>query len=475
MSFPVTSPLSPDDSRWRYRRSLASRVILLTTMAVGLAVAFVAAGAYVTVRMQLQATLDDSLLERAHGAAKYNVLAETDVPPSLLGAADVRMAYVRADGRAFALDKIDPQLPLGDPELDVARGESADSVRTLRAGTEDYRVVAVPTSSGGASLVIAQSLEQQHSVLARLGIVMLGFGVVGVVVAGFAGWTVARNGLRPVRRLTTAVEAKARTEDLQPLDVEGDDEVARLAAAFNEMLIALDASRQRQRSLVADAGHELRTPLTSLRTNIDLLTQSDDTVGPTLEPEARAEVLDDIRSQIDELTTLIGDLTELARDDPPASVIEELELSEIVHQAFNRVRLRAPSLSFDVVAHPWWVVGDAAALERAVTNLLDNAAKWSPAGGRVSCKLVDGVLTVDDDGPGISEEDRPHVFDRFWRATESRTMPGSGLGLSIVRQVADRHSGTIEVGSSASGGARLVLTIPGSPTPAAVTAGQPGT
>jgi two-component system, OmpR family, sensor histidine kinase MprB len=121
------------------------------------------------------------------------------------------------------------------------------------------------------------------------------------------------------------------------------------------------------------------------------------------------------------------------------------------------------------------VVGDAAALERAITNLLDNAAKWSPAGGRVSCKLVDGVLTVEDDGPGISEEDRPHVFDRFWRATESRTMPGSGLGLSIVRQVADRHSGSIEVDSSASGGARLELTIPGSPTRAGVTAGQPGT
>ena len=314
-------------------------------------------------------------------------------------------------------------------------------------------------------MILAQSLEDQQAALGKLGIVMFLFGLVGVAVAGVAGWLVARNGLRPVRRLTTAVEGKARTEDLRPLPVEGDDEVARLAAAFNEMLTALDASRERQRSLVADAGHELRTPLTSLRTNIDLLTQSDEASGPSLEPEPRAEVLADIRAQIDELTTLIGDLMELAREDPAASVVEELELSEIVHQAFNRVRLRAPSLSFDVVAHPWWVIGDAAALERAITNLLDNAAKWSPPGGRVSCRLVEGVLTVEDDGPGISEADRPHVFDRFWRATESRTMPGSGLGLSIVRQVADRHSGTVEVGSSASGGARLTLAIPGSPEP----------
>jgi two-component system sensor histidine kinase MprB len=470
MNPPPAPPVPPTEGRWRYRRSLASRVILLTTVAVGLAVAFVAAGAYVTVRMQLQSSLDDSLRERAHGAAKYDVLARSEVPPSLLGAADVRMAYVRSDGRAFALDEMQP-LPLGAPEIDVANGDAVDSVRTLRAGSEDYRVVAVPTNIDDTSLVIAQSLEQQQSVLSRLGIVMLGFGAVGVVVAGFAGWLVARNGLRPVRRLTAAVEAKARTEDLRPLAVEGDDEVARLAAAFNEMLTALDASRERQRALVADAGHELRTPLTSLRTNIDLLTQSDDAAGPTLEPAARTEVLDDIRAQIDELTTLIGDLTELARDAPAASVVEELELSGIVHQAFNRVRLRAPGLSFDVVAHPWWVTGDAAALERAITNLLDNAAKWSPPGGRVSCRLIDGVLTVEDDGPGIAESDRPHVFDRFWRATESRTMPGSGLGLSIVRQVADRHSGTVEVGSSASGGARLTLTIPGAPTPARVPAG----
>ncbi len=378
MNLLAAPPVLSGEGRWTYRRSLASRVILLTTMAVGLAVAFVAAGAYVTARMQLQSSLDDSLRERAHTAATFAFLERTEVPPSLLGAADVRMAYVYADGQAVALDQMDPRLPLGAPELDVARGDSHDSVRTVRVGDQQYRVVAVPTRNNDTALVIAQSLKQQQKVLSSLGIVMIGFGAVGVIVAGFAGWLVARNGLRPVRRLTTAVEDKARTEDLRPLPVEGDDEVARLAAAFNEMLTALDASRERQRSLVADAGHELRTPLTSLRTNIDLLTQSDQPDGPSLEPVARAEVLADIRAQIDELTTLIGDLMELAREDPAASVVEELELSEIVHQAFNRVRLRAPSLSFDVVAHPWWVIGDAAALERAITNLLDNAAKWSP-------------------------------------------------------------------------------------------------
>jgi two-component system sensor histidine kinase MprB len=469
MSLPVASPFPADEGRWRYRRSLASRVILLTTIAVAMAVAFVAVGAYVVVRMQLQSSLDQSLEDRAESASYELCNSNMRVPAEYLGAANAWVVCIddAVTVTASPSSRNLPPITLGSPEAEVIKGEKERSIRTIvdDEGTIRWRVVALHRDTG-ETIILAQSLEDQQSVLGKLGIVMFLFGLVGVIGAGVAGWLVARNGLRPVRRLTSSVETKARTEDLRPLAVEGDDEVARLASAFNKMLIALDASRERQRSLVADAGHELRTPLTSLRTNIDLLSQSDDAAGPSLEPEARAEVLEDIRAQIDELTNLIGDLTELARDEAPPSVVQEFELSEVVHQAFNRVRLRAPALSFDVVAHPWWVTGDAAALERAVTNLLDNAAKWSPPGGRVSCRLIDGVLTVEDDGPGIAEADRPQVFDRFWRAKESRTMPGSGLGLSIVRQVADRHSGTVEVSSSASGGARLTLTIPGSPTPA---------
>lgn len=455
-------------ARWHYRRSLASRVIVLTTMAVGLAVAFVAAGAYVTVRAQLQSSLDASLISRAETASIKLCDPEVQVPAEYLGAANSYVAcFTGGVGVARATSRDLPALSLGEPERAVVEGEDPQSVRTIMGddGTTRWRVVAVGREDG-FTIVMAQSLADQRSVLGRLGIVMLLFGGAGVVAAGLAGWAVARNGLRPVRRLTASVEHIARTEDLRPLPVEGDDEVARLAAAFNQMLLALDASRERQRRLVADAGHELRTPLTSLRTNIDLLSQSDaggaeGTGGPVLSPAARAEMLDDIRSQIDELTTLVGDLTELARDVPPESVVAEVELSEVLDHALQRVRLRAPGVTFDAVAHPWWVTGDAAALERAITNLLDNAAKWSPAGGRVTCRLVDGVLTVDDDGPGIAEEDRPHVFERFWRAQESRTMPGSGLGLAIVAQTADRHAGSVEALASPSGGARLVLRLPG--------------
>ena len=462
-------------ARWRYRRSLANRVIWLTTVAVGLAVAFVAAGAYLTARVQMEATLDQSLLSRARQAAASPALARitaaAPVSSAALGAGDVRIGFLYADGGDVTTYTNDygPPLLLGTspPEVAVAEGDRGSSIRTVedRAG-ESLRVVAVPAPEDATALLIAQSLSSQERVLAKLGFVMLLFGAVGVAVAGAAGYAVARNGLRPVRNLTTSVETVARTEDLTPLVVEGDDEIARLGGAFNQVLAALGASRDRQRRLVADAGHELRTPLTSLRTNLELLRQAEDG-DVDIAPESRRELLDDVGAQIEELTTLIGDLVQLARDEGAEAADEPVDLAGLVERAAARVRLRAPGVRVEVGAHPWWVVGDGAVLERAVTNLLDNAAKWSPHRGTVTARLLDGVLVVDDEGPGIKEADRPHVFERFWRAEESRALPGSGLGLSIVQQAADRHAGTVEALASPAGGARLVLRLPGSPTPPA--------
>ena len=453
---------SGDLTRWHYRRSLASRVTLLTTFAVGLTVAVLALGAYVTVRMQMQASLDTSLLDRAELAAQRPTLseltAERRVPSWAFGAADVRIAFINAERKAWSIDD-GPVLKLGNPEIDVAKGTEAHSIRTIEAGSTRYRVVTVPTRDKGVALVIAQSLTPQETVLDRLGIVMLLFGMAGVIAAGVAGWGVARNGLRPVRRLTSVVEDIARTEELRPIEVEGNDEIARLSSAFNTMLAALEASRERQRQLVGDAGHELRTPLTSLRTNLDLLLQADASGG--MPAEARAELLDDVGAQIEEMTTLIGDLVELGRDEHAPHQVELVDLKDVLDRAIARVRRRASSIEFDVDAEDWWVTGEPAGLERAVMNLLDNAAKWSPPNGTVTITLCGGVLTVCDQGPGIAEDDLPFVFDRFYRSTESRSMPGSGLGLSIVRQTAVRHSGSVEVSNLPDGGACLTLTLPG--------------
>ena len=230
------------------------------------------------------------------------------------------------------------------------------------------------------------------------------------------------------------------------------------------MLTSLAASRDRQRRLVADAGHELRTPLTSLRTNIDLLTQAG-SADARLPEHARSELLADVRAQIEELSTLVGDLVELARDEPISHVVATVELHEVLEAAVARVRRRAPGATFALEAQPWYVEGEAGAIERALTNLLDNAAKWSPVGGTVHVRLDGGVVTVDDEGHGIAEEDLPHVFDRFYRSSESRSMPGSGLGLSIVAQVVERHSGTVVAGRSPTGGTRITFVLPGAPRP----------
>ena len=450
-----------------YRRSLASRVTVLATVAVGFAVSAVAFAAYATVRAQTVSALDESLLSRANQAATtVPAFAQDRVPSWALGAADVKIIVVDARTQPATWQSVDTtdSFGVGSAEVAVARGKDHESARTVWSRGERWRMVAVNAGDGQA-LVLAQSMASTDRMLDRLGLVMLLFGVAGMIAAGLAGWAVARNGLRPVRRLTAAVEDIARTQRLEPIPIEGSDEVARLAQSFNEMLRALSASQHRQRQLVADAGHELRTPLTSLRTNLDLLVQADASTG--LSPESRAELLDDVRAQINEMTTLIGDLVELAREEPVPATVEPVELTAVLDQAIARVRRRA-NVDFDVRSSPWWVVGEADALERAITNLLDNAAKWSPSGSTVKVTLTDGTLMVADQGPGIAPADLPHVFERFYRSAESRSMPGSGLGLSIVASVAERHGGVVRAGHGPDGGAAFWFFVPGQPSPPGV-------
>jgi len=446
------------------RVTLAKRVSILTSLAVGLTLAVASVAVYLTLRSELQSSLDDSLLQRAHTTAETTALADAEnapIPQWILAETDVRLAVVsptevRSNDSPEAVRQY-----VGAPELAVAAGRTTSSLRTVAISGTRYRVAAVPLSPSEA-LVLAQSMEPTYDSLRQLAFIAWGVGIAGILLAGFAGWAVATNGLRPVRRLTAAAERVARTDDLTPIEVTGGDELARLTAAFNTMLTSLDASRQRQAQLVADAGHELRTPLTSLRTNLELLTQADASGG--LPAEARADLLADVRAQIDELSTLVGDLVELARDEPMARHPEHVDLAEVVDAAAARVRRRAPAgTAIEVAAEPWLVIGEPALLERAVTNLLDNAVKWGPPGGQVDVVLRSGRLTVRDRGPGIDAQDLPHVFDRFYRSAEARTLPGSGLGLAIVRRTAERHGGTTAAGNAADGGAMLMLSLPGRP------------
>ncbi|SDD30527.1 HAMP domain-containing sensor histidine kinase [Actinokineospora iranica] len=451
------------------RFSLRSRITLLAAMCVGGAVALVSLGAYITVYRGLYQQVDDNLVERANALVNNTQVIDasrTEIPSFFLELSDIKFDVINQRGQsAFNRPVVRP--PIGADELKVAAGVRTESFRTDQA--TDTRVLArnYPFLSETA-LVLAQPLESTKSTLAKLAVVLIVIGGSGIIVAALAGTAVARGSLRPVQRLTAATERVTRTGDLRPIPVAGDDELSRLTHSFNTMLGAVAESQERQRRLVADAGHELRTPLTSLRTNLELLLASEAPGAPTLSAQDRGEIQDDLRAQLDELTQLIGDLVELAREDAAPAVQEHVELVEVIEQALDRARRRATGVHFDVKLQPWHLVGHAASLERAVLNLLDNAVKFSPPGGTVRVELQpagDGYafLQVADAGPGISDADLPHVFDRFYRSEEARTLPGSGLGLAIVKQAAERHGGSVYASRSADGGALMAMRLPGRP------------
>jgi two-component system, OmpR family, sensor histidine kinase MprB len=270
---------------------------------------------------------------------------------------------------------------------------------------------------------------------------------------------VARATIRPVERLTAAAEHVAATQELDAIiEEEGDDELTRLAHSFNAMLGALSASRKQQAQLIADAGHELRTPLTSLRTNIEVLMRVGD-----LPADDRAELLDDVHSQLEEFTTLVGDLVELAREEEQKPEPEIIRIDIIVERAVERARRRATSLRFELNVEEGLIQGQPALLERAFLNVLDNAAKWSPANGTITVSLTRSQgwdFVVRDRGPGIALDDLPHVLDRFYRASSARSMPGSGLGLAIVDQVVRSHGGTLGMTCPIDGGTRVEIHLP---------------
>lgn len=477
--------VDPLRKKWR-KLPLRSRVAYLTSVAVALAVAVSSIAGYVTIRLSLYQAVDVELIEIAGGLTSTVARDPTrlgGLTENGLRAGSMSAAVVRADGQVYLLPGDETRLVLGPRELTVARLQSEPSARTGEAKNgEPYRIVAVPISGlDSYALVLARPLQPTRDALSSLWLVLIIFGGAGVIISAAAGTAIARSSLRPVRALTRAVERVAVTDELKPIEVAaGNDEISRLAESFNRMLRSLASSRERQRQLIADSGHELRTPLTSLRTNIELLVSDAD--SGMLTPADRSEILHDVSAQLAEFTALIGDLVQLAREDRVIPAPEPIDFRDVVNAALDRVRRRGPrgvgptegqGLTFDVELNPFYVIGEADTLERAVTNLLDNAVKWSPPGGTVRVQLEGDRLRVADQGPGIAEEDLPYVFDRFYRSDTSRNTPGTGLGLSIVAQAAHRHGGRVIAGHSAQGGAEFTMRLPGSSTFEGLTATDP--
>ncbi|MCT2592819.1 HAMP domain-containing histidine kinase [Streptomyces sp. N2-109] len=451
--------------------TLRSRLALLVAVTVAVAVAACATVAWFLVRAQLVSSLDDALRESQVSDAmvirQWEAGQCRSVPEATRRAVpnpfDSTVQLVDRSGNSCMAFGEQP-LPVGGQDAAVARGERTETLHTVRASDGvEYRVLTRPLRVPGAdaAVSVARPLDEVDHSLDTLALVLGLVAAAGVLGAAGAGVALARAGLRPVVRLTGAVEHVARTEDLAvQIPVEGDDEIARLSRSFNSMTASLASSRALQQQLIADAGHELRTPLTSMRTNIDLLVRSEET-GRALPPEDRAELLASVRAQMAELAALIGDLQELSRPEGagaagavaggPNAPVPVVALHTVTERAVERARLRRSGVALTARLAPWYVRADPASLERAVLNLLDNAVKFSPAGGTVTVSLDGGTLRIRDHGPGVPAEELPYVFDRFWRSPSARSMPGSGLGLSIVARTVRQAGGHVELRPAGAG------------------------
>ncbi|MGH3079073.1 MAG: HAMP domain-containing sensor histidine kinase [Gaiellaceae bacterium] len=437
-----------------------ARIAIAAAAAVALAVVLASVLVFFVVRDQLRGQIDDTLEQQATKIAPHPLGRETSpggepvlsVRPGF-GEPNTFVQLVRENGETLSsIEGV--ELPTGRREIELARaGEPGESYFS-EATVADVHVRVLTFAFGpGSAVQIARSLTEVDDTLAQIRLYLLLIAGGGITLAAVLGLLVSGAALAPVRKLTETAERVSETGNLsERIEVEGRDELSRLAGSFNAMLAALEDSNRAQRQLVADASHELRTPLTSLRTNIEVLASD-----RALPAEERGRLLSDVVEQLGEMTTLIAELIELARAEEQTLQPEDVRLDLLAADAVERARRNRPGVTFTTDLEESVVHGVPGTIERAISNLLDNAAKWTPPGAEVDVEVRDGSVTVRDHGPGIADEDLPYVFDRFYRARSARGMPGSGLGLAIVRQIAEAHGGEVVAERADGGGTRVVL------------------
>jgi two-component system sensor histidine kinase MprB len=461
-------------------------MVLLTAAAVALAVVLSAAACYLAVESSVRGRLDRQLQTFAQGVAtgvRYTSAASLRSGPPGKPGMQGRQAKVprpslgdQGDAAVFnsvgALQRSPEDrttFVLTRRDLAVARGAAGAYFRDATVAGVHLRVYVTPAGSGHA-VIAEQSLSDVEGTLHDLAVILTAIGLAGVALAGALGLFVARAAAAPVHTLRRAAEHVRQTGDLsRRIATTGADDLGRLGTSFNTMLAALERSQRAQSQLIADASHELRTPVATLRTNLEVLARN-----PELDASERTPLLADLIEQSGELGALIGDLLETARDGDGAAAMDTVDLREIVSEEVARLAARERGLRFESDLRPVRVLAHEPRLRRALVNLLDNAVKWSPPGGTVSVSLHDGGLTVSDEGPGFAPGDLPHVFDRFYRSAVARSVPGCGLGLSIVEKIAREHGGAVTAANGSQGGAVVQLSLPclgpAAPAPAPVTA-----
>jgi two-component system, OmpR family, sensor histidine kinase MprB len=441
--------------------SFKARLALVAAAAVAFAVVVASAVVYVVVRDQLRSQLDSTLRSDAVAIARGAHPRHTpggqlflDLGPGFEGTPDSVQA-VTIQGGVLRPYGVEGTLPVDSRVRAAAENRGNPYFSDAEISGREYRVFTIP--GDGLALQVARNLGEINHTLHRVGLLLVVIALGGIGVAAGLGLAVSQAALRPVRRLTETAEHVTETGDLsRRIETSGDDELSRLATSFNTMLAALEDSSRAQRQLVADASHELRTPLTSLRTNIEVLAGE-----RSLAPKERERLLSDVVEQLGEMTTLIAELIELARAEQHPEEAQDVRLDLLAAGAVERAQRNRPNVTFKTHFEASLVHGAPSTIERAVANLLDNAAKWSPAGGEIEVGVRGREVTVRDHGPGIAEEDLPYVFDRFYRASAARGLPGSGLGLAIVKQVAEAHGGTVVAELPDGGGTLMRLRLNG--------------
>ena len=453
--------------------SLRTRIAAAGTLAVGLTVLLAALAVYLGVRSELRGEIDESLGKVADlvqvrfeapapapGAFNEGIPLERDRlrrRGEPFGGATGYVQLVTDSGSALPPPGVvRPRVPVDAIARRIARAGSGEELTDMTVGDTHLRVLTRGVEGGGA-VQVARPLTEVDEQLAGILLVLVLVSAGGVALAAGLGVLVARTALAPIGRFTRGTEAVAADPDVSRRMEVGaaDDELSRLARSFNATLDALERSVGAQRQLVADASHELRTPMASLRANIQTLEDAD-----RLPTDERAALRADIVEELDELTALVADVVELARGSKPGVALDDVRLDEVVAAVVERTRSRAGErVEIEADLEPAVVLGEPERIQRAVSNLLENAVKWSPPGGSIEVGLRSGVLTVRDHGRGFAPDDLPHVFERFYRADRARGMPGSGLGLAIVKQAAEAHGGTAEALNAPDGGALLRLSF----------------
>ena len=454
--------------------SLRDHLSFISALAVGAALLLASGAVFVVTRHELRSQLDKTLerlaaepmLEQAPVAGRFSVVLDTEgfegdrgiaqfVPSE--GSLPQPRPPAAPVGPEQTVEFIGPEvvLPITDRARAVAAGSEAPYYEDVSVGDQEMRVYTRQVLPDVA-IQVAQPLDEVNRVLSRLALLLLLIACAGALFAARFGRAIAASALSRVGRLTEVAERVTETRDFGArMEVEGNDELSRLATSFNSMLDSLEASIRSQRQLVGDASHELRTPLTSIRTNIDVLSRA-----PQLDDEERRRILDAITVQIEELSTLVANLVELAREGEGSTSFERVHLDEVVEGVVSRMERLNPSETFVCRYEPCVTVGDPGRIERAVVNLVDNAVKYNSPGRPIEIAVASNRVVVRDHGPGIEAQDLPHIFERFYRAPSARGRPGSGLGLAIVKDVAESVGGSITVGDAPGGGVRFTLELP---------------